>query len=126
MEQYCDQLLDEVGLTNQRNQRANNLPYGMQRRLEIARALATTPKLLLLDEPAAGMNEEESDQLSDFIRSIRNDRNITVIIIDHHMDVIMSICDQISVLNFGTLLAEGEPKNIQNNQEVISAYLGVD
>lgn len=126
MEQFCIQLLDEVGLVNQKNQRANNLPYGMQRRLEIARALATRPKLILLDEPAAGMNKEESEQLSDFIRSIRNNRNITVIIIDHHMDVIMSICDLISVLNFGTLLAEGEPKNIQNNHEVISAYLGVD
>jgi branched-chain amino acid transport system ATP-binding protein len=126
MEQFCNQLLKEVGLINQKNQKANNLPYGMQRRLEIARALATKPELILLDEPAAGMNEEESSQLSDFICSIRKEKNITIIIIDHHMDVIMSICDKISVLNFGTLLAEGEPENIQSNQDVISAYLGVD
>lgn len=126
MGEFCDQLLEEVDLSNLKNQLANNLPYGMQRRLEIARALATRPKLILLDEPAAGMNEEESAQLSDFIRKIRSNKNITVIIIDHHMDVIMSICDVISVLNFGILLAEGEPFMVQNNQEVISAYLGVD
>lgn len=123
---FCDQLLVEVELDYQRNQLAKNLPYGMQRRLEIARALASRPKLILLDEPAAGMNEEESAQLSDFIRSIRNKKNITVVVIDHHMDVIMSICDRISVLNFGTLLAEDIPENIQNNQKVITAYLGVD
>ena len=90
-----------------RDQRANNLPYGMQRRLEIARALAVRPQIILLDEPAAGMNEEESAQLSEFIRTIRDTKEITVVIIDHHMDVIMSICDKISVLNFGTLLAAG-------------------
>ena len=124
--EFCDRLLEEVGLSDQRQQRANNLPYGMQRRLEIARALATRPKLILLDEPAAGMNEEESDKLSEFIREIREKKDVTVVIIDHHMDVIMAICDQISVLNFGTLLAEGKPDEIQNNPEVISAYLGVD
>ena len=123
---FCDQLLAEVGLSDQRDQKANNLPYGMQRRLEIARALATNPRLLLLDEPAAGMNEEESAKLSEFIREIRDKKDVTVVIIDHHMDVIMAICDQISVLNFGTLLAEGRPEEIQNNPDVISAYLGVD
>ena len=123
---FCDQLLAEVGLSDQRDQKANNLPYGMQRRLEIARALATCPKVILLDEPAAGMNEEESAKLSEFIREIRDKRDVTVVIIDHHMDVIMAICDQISVLNFGTLLAEGRPEEIQNNPDVISAYLGVD
>lgn len=123
---FCDQLLAEVGLSDQRNQKANNLPYGMQRRLEIARALATCPKVILLDEPAAGMNEEESAKLSEFIREIRDKKDVTVVIIDHHMDVIMAICDQISVLNFGTLLAEGRPEEIQNNPDVISAYLGVD
>lgn len=123
---FCDQLLAEVGLSDQRDQKANNLPYGMQRRLEIARALATCPKVILLDEPAAGMNEEESAKLSEFIREIRDKKDVTVVIIDHHMDVIMAICDQISVLNFGTLLAEGKPDEIQNNPEVISAYLGVD
>lgn len=126
MAQFCEELLSEVGLISQRDQEAANLPYGMQRRLEIARALATHPRLILLDEPAAGMNEEESAQLSEFIRSIRDKNKITVVIIDHHMDVIMSICDSMSVLNFGTLLAEGPPESIQNNPEVITAYLGVD
>lgn len=124
--EFCDRLLEEVGLSDQREQKANNLPYGMQRRLEIARALATRPKLILLDEPAAGMNEEESAKLSEFIREIRVKKEVTVVIIDHHMDVIMATCDRISVLNFGTLLAEGKPEEIQNNPEVISAYLGVD
>lgn len=123
---FCEELLKEVGLTAQRNQRASNLPYGMQRRLEIARALATRPRLLLLDEPAAGMNEEESAQLSDFVCSIRDQKGITIVIIDHHMDVIMSTCDRMTVLNFGTLLAEGNPDEIQNNPDVIAAYLGVD
>ena len=123
---FCDQLLAEVGLSDQRDQKANNLPYGMQRRLEIARALATCPKVILLDEPAAGMNEEESAKLSEFIREIRDKKDVTVVIIDHPMDVTMAICDQISVLNFGTLLAEGRPEEIQNNPDVISAYLGVD
>ena len=125
MQKYCNTLLKEVGLYEMRDQRANNLPYGMQR-LEIARALAVRPQIILLDEPAAGMNEEESAQLSEFIRTIRDTKEITVVIIDHHMDVIMSICDKISVLNFGTLLAAGKPWEIQNNPEVISAYLGVD
>ena len=123
---FCEELLKEVGLWEQRNQRASNLPYGMQRRLEIARALATKPQLLLLDEPAAGMNEEESAQLSDFVCSIRDQKGITIVIIDHHMDVIMSICDRMTVLSFGTLLAEGNPDEIQNNPDVIAAYLGVD
>lgn len=123
---FCEELLKEIGLWEQRNQRASNLPYGMQRRLEIARALATKPQLLLLDEPAAGMNEEESAQLSDFVCSIRDQKGITIVIIDHHMDVIMSICDRMTVLNFGTLLAEGNPDEIQNNPDVIAAYLGVD
>ncbi|WHH61250.1 ABC transporter ATP-binding protein [Petroclostridium sp. X23] len=122
----CNKALEDVGLTAQKNMQANNLPYGMQRRLEIARALITNPKLLLLDEPAAGMNEEESAQLSAFIREIRAKNDITIIIIDHHMDVIMSICDRMSVLNFGTLLAEGTPGEIQSNNDVITAYLGVD
>lgn len=126
MELFCESLLEEAGLMPQRNQRANNLPYGMQRRLEIARALATSPKLILLDEPAAGMNEEESSQLSEYIRMVRGKKDITVVIIDHHMDVIMSICDSMSVLNFGTLLAEGTAEEIQNDPEVIKAYLGVD
>ena len=123
---FCEEILEATGLSSQRGQLANNLSYGMQRRLEIARALATKPSLLLLDEPAAGMNEEESEQLSDLILSIRKEQEITIVIIDHHMDVIMSICDSMSVLNFGTLLAEGSPEEIQGNPEVIEAYLGVD
>lgn len=126
MKLLCEEYLEEAGLTEVREQRANNLPYGMQRRLEIARALVTKPRLLLLDEPAAGMNEEESRRLSAYIRAIREKYGISIIIIDHHMDVIMSICDRMAVLNFGTLLAEGTPGEIQGNEQVIEAYLGVD
>lgn len=124
MQEFCDELLKEVGLYEHKDKIASSLPYGMQRRLEIARALATNPKVILLDEPAAGMNEDESDKLADFIQEIRDTRNVTIVIIDHHMDVIMSICDRITVLNFGTMLAEGNPEEIQNNPEVIAAYLG--
>lgn len=124
MMEYCNSLLEEVGLLEHKDKIASSLPYGMQRRLEIARALATNPKLILLDEPAAGMNEDESEKLSDFVKNIRDTKNVTIVIIDHHMDVIMSICEQITVLNFGTMLAEGTPEKIQNNPEVIAAYLG--
>ncbi len=120
------ELLDFFSMADVANEEAGSLPYGAQRRLEIVRALATNPSIILLDEPAAGMNEEESVQLSAFIRNIRDSRDLTIVIIDHHMDVIMSICDRVSVLNFGTLLADGEPSEIQSNPEVIAAYLGVD
>ena len=120
------ELLSIFDMQDMADHKAGSLPYGAQRRLEIVRALATNPCLLLLDEPAAGMNEEESVQLSAFIRNIRDSRDLTIVIIDHHMDVIMSICDRVSVLNFGTLLADGEPSEIQSNPEVIAAYLGVD
>ena len=126
MEEYCTELLEAVGLSQYKNQQASNLPYGLQRRLEIARAMATRPEIILLDEPAAGMNEEESARISEFIRSIRDDHNITIIIIDHHMDVIMSLCDKISVLNFGQMIATGTAEEIQSNPDVITAYLGVD
>ena len=119
-------ILKEVGLEEQKDQKANNLPYGMQRRLEIARSMATKPKLILLDEPAAGMNEDESVKLSEFIKEMKKNNDVTIVIIDHHMDVIMNICDRIAVLNFGTMLAEGVGEEIQNNPEVIAAYLGVD
>ena len=109
-----------------RDQIASNLPYGQQRRLEIARALATSPKVLLLDEPAAGMNEDESSRLTQIIRDIRDKHdNLTILIIDHHMDVIMDVCDTITVINFGKQLATGTPEEIQNNPQVIEAYLGV-
>lgn len=105
---------------------AGNLPYGEQRRLEIARALATNPKLLLLDEPAAGMNENESKELVELLKEIKKDYSLTIIIIDHHMDVIMGVCNKIAVLNFGTKIALGTPDEIQNNSDVIEAYLGVE
>ena len=122
----CIEVLEQVGLEQYAGQRAGNLPYGSQRRLEIARALVTSPRILLLDEPAAGMNEDESAQLTQFIQNLHINRDITIIIIDHHMDVIMNLCSRISVINFGMLLAEGTPEEIQGNQEVIEAYLGVD
>ena len=118
------ELLKIVGLDDLKDELATSLPYGKQRRLEIARALVTDPQLLLLDEPAAGMNEDESIKLSDFIRSIQNMYDTTILIIDHHMDVIMGICDHITVFNFGSKLAEGTPAEIQGNERVIEAYLG--
>ncbi|MGI5965777.1 ABC transporter ATP-binding protein [Anaerotruncus sp. AF02-27] len=122
----CETSLRSVGLWEMRDHVASNLPYGMQRRLEIVRALATSPKVLLLDEPAAGMNEEESERLSEIIKNIRDThRDITILVIDHHMDVIMDVCDAITVINFGKQLATGTPDEIQQNQEVIDAYLGV-
>ena len=120
-----EELLEEVGLTDLRNERADALPYGKQRRLEIARALATDPKLLLLDEPAAGMNPQETDELTAFIGEIRGKFGLTVFLIEHHMDLVMDISDRIYVLDFGRLIAEGTPAEIQNNQRVIDAYLGV-
>lgn len=122
----CEEMLKMVGLEKYAEQKAGNLPYGSQRRLEIARALVTSPKILLLDEPAAGMNEDESAQLTEFIRELHINHDMTVIIIDHHMDLIMNLCSSISVINFGMLLAEGTPREIQSNPEVIEAYLGVD
>ena len=124
MNEKAMELLKVFELDGKADFLASNLPYGEQRKLEIARALATNPKLLLLDEPAAGMNEDESIKLSDFIRSIQNMYDTTILIIDHHMDVIMGICDHITVFNFGSKLAEGTPAEIQGNERVIEAYLG--
>lgn len=118
------ELLKLMGLWEVRDMVAANLPYGMQRKLEIARALALEPKLLLLDEPAAGMNPEETIQLMELIRQIRDDFKLTVLIIEHHMDLIMGLCDRIFVLNFGKALAEGTPSEIQDDKRVIEAYLG--
>lgn len=119
-------LLERVGLVDEKDEKAHSLPYGKQRRLEIARALATEPKLLLLDEPAAGMNPQESRELVDFIREIREEFDLTIFLIEHHMDVVMEICEEIFVLDHGVLIAQGDAKSIQNNQKVIEAYLGVD
>ena len=119
------ELLDMQGLLQYKDDIAKSLPYGLQRRLEIARALATSPKLLLLDEPAAGMNPQETEELTDFIKQIRDDYKLTIFMIEHHMDLVMQISDRIYVLDFGKLIAEGTPEEIQNNEHVIDAYLGV-
>ena len=118
-------LLEEQNLLHLKNEVASSLPYGLQRRLEIARALATEPKFLLLDEPAAGMNPQETQELTDFIKQIRDSYHLTVFMIEHHMDLVMQISDRIYVLDFGKLIAHGTPEEIQNNERVIEAYLGV-
>ena len=119
------ELLEIVGLTDVKDELATSLPYGKQRRLEIARALATKPSLLLLDEPAAGMNPQETQELTHFIGEIRDRFHITILLIEHHMDLVMDISDRIYVLDFGRLIAEGTPEVIQKNEKVIDAYLGV-
>ena len=118
-------LLEIVGLADVKDELATSLPYGKQRRLEIARALAAEPQLLLLDEPAAGMNPQETDELTAFIGEIRDKFHLTVFLIEHHMNLVMGISDRIYVLDFGKLIAEGTPAEIQNNKRVIDAYLGV-
>ena len=119
------ELLKVVGLEDVQNELATSLPYGKQRRLEIARALATEPTLLLLDEPAAGMNPQETLELAEFIKEIRDHFHKTILLIEHHMDLVMGIADRIYVLDFGKLIAQGTPDEIQNNERVIDAYLGV-
>ena len=118
-------LLEEQNLLHLKYEVAGSLPYGIQRRLEIARALATEPKLLLLDEPAAGMNPQETQELTDFIQQIRSEYNLSIFMIEHHMDLVMQISERIYVLDFGKLIAQGTPQEVQNNQRVIDAYLGV-
>ena len=125
MRAETEKLLREQDLYSLKDEIAGSLPYGLQRRLEIARALATEPKLLLLDEPAAGMNPQETQELTDFIVKIRDQYHLTIFMIEHHMDLVMQISERIYVLNFGKPIAEGTPSEIQNNEEVIDAYLGV-
>ena len=118
-------LLEEQNLAKYKDYVSSSLPYGLQRRLEIARALATDPLLLLLDEPAAGMNPQETQELADFIRQIRKEYNLTIFLIEHHMDLVMQISERIYVLDFGKMISHGTPDEVRNDHRVIDAYLGV-
>ena len=120
------QLLKRIGLSAYAGEIASGLPYGAQRRLEIARALATEPRFLLLDEPAAGMNPQESLELMNFIRQIRDEFHLTILLIEHDMKVVMGVCEHIWVLEYGKLIAEGDAEAIRSNPRVIEAYLGED
>lgn len=120
----ASELLELVGLHDRAEEKSRNLPYGEQRRLEIARALALNPRVLLLDEPAAGMNLTEKHQLSEFIRQIRDRFNLTILLIEHHVPLVMGLCDRIAVLDFGQLIAMGDPAHVRNDRAVIEAYLG--
>lgn len=124
MDKKAYELLKVFGLEKQADLLASNLPYGKQRKLEIARALATNPKLLLLDEPAAGMNPNETKELMDTIRFIREKFDMTILLIEHDMRLVSGICEQVTVLNFGRVLAQGETSEVLQNPEVVSAYLG--
>lgn len=124
MDERAMELLDVFDLGGEADYLASNLPYGKQRKLEIARALATNPKLLLLDEPAAGMNPNETKELMETIRLIRDRFDMTILLIEHDMKLVSGICEELSVLNFGRILAQGETSSVLNNPQVITAYLG--
>ena len=124
MRERAKEILRIVGLEEERNNLSCNLPYGKQRKLEIARALATNPKLLCLDEPAAGMNPNETADLMSIVRRIRDEYNVTILLIEHDMKFVSGLCDEITVLNFGTVLAQGTPEVALNDPEVIKAYIG--
>ena len=124
MRARAKEILEMVGLLEERNNLSCNLPYGKQRKLEIARALATNPKLLCLDEPAAGMNPQETADLMQIVRRIRDEFGVTILLIEHDMKFVSGLCDQITVLNFGTVLAQGTPEVALNDPEVIRAYIG--
>lgn len=125
MRKETEQLLELVDLLDVKDAQATSLPYGKQRKLEIARALATEPTLLLLDEPAAGMNPQETEELTEFIRFIREKFDLSILLIEHHMNLVMDISDKLYVIDFGKEIAEGTAAEIQSNQKVIDAYLGV-
>ena len=124
MRARAKEILEIVGLLDERNNLSCNLPYGKQRKLEIARALATNPKLLCLDEPAAGMNPHETEDLMTIVRRIRDDYDVTILLIEHDMKFVSGLCDEITVLNFGTVLAQGAPEVALNDPEVVKAYIG--
>ena len=124
MDQKALELLDVFGLVNHANVTASNLPYGMQRKLEIARAMATGPKLLLLDEPAAGMNPNETAELMETIRLVRDRFDMTILLIEHDMKLVAGICEKLTVLNFGRILCQGETSEVLHDPEVVKAYLG--
>ncbi|WP_134113936.1 ABC transporter ATP-binding protein [Hypnocyclicus thermotrophus] len=120
----AEELLDRFGLLKKMDLPAHSLPYGEQRKLEIVRALATNPKLLLLDEPAAGMNPQETTELMDLIKKVKNDFDISILLIEHDMKFVMSLCERIAVLDYGKIIALDTPEKIKNNKKVIEAYLG--
>ncbi len=124
MRKRAKEILEIVGLLEERNNLSCNLPYGKQRKLEIARALATNPKLLCLDEPAAGMNPQETADLMDIVRHIRDKYDVTILLIEHDMKFVSGLCDELTVLNFGTVLAQGTPEVALNDPEVVKAYIG--
>lgn len=124
MNTKAKELLEVFGLESYADYQAKNLPYGQQRKLEIARAMATEPKLLLLDEPAAGMNPNETKELMETIRFVRERFDMTILLIEHDMKLVSGICEKLTVLNFGEVLAQGDTQDVLNNPEVITAYLG--
>jgi branched-chain amino acid transport system ATP-binding protein len=124
IEERALEYLKIFNLSSKKDEIASNLPYGEQRRLEIARALATNPTLLILDEPAAGMNPQETQELMELIKWMRNKFNLTILLIEHDMSLVMGVCERIYVLDYGQIIAAGQPQEIRNNKRVIEAYLG--